>query len=156
MIIGRGLDTLPPKKRHLGLPFKKRGFKIIHEWCANRHERSRDILILSKREQFSVRNGAYCVNGHVVATISSPETCVVLWANGLVEWLCIGELFKFKEAYRKWWMQVSFSRHDQKLARLHARKLNQFALAWITEHERILANESREEDFLDGSEFVWK
>lgn len=128
----------------------------IHEWCANRHERSADTEILPSSRMFNVRHGAYRVNGRVVATIAGPDSYVILWDNGLVEWLCKDNLVGYKRCYMKWWCKSSLSTLQRKIARLRTKKLHLRTQEWIAEHERIHDKKSQEVDFLDGTEFVWR
>ena len=95
------------------------------------------------------------MNGCVVATIAGPDSYVILWDNGLVEWLCMGKLVGYKRCYRKWWCKSSLSKLQRKIARLQTKKLHLRTQEWIAEHMRIRDKKSRDEDFLDGSEFMW-
>ncbi len=102
-----------------------------------------------------MRHSDYGVYGRVTATIQDTASYVVLWNNGLVEWLGMRELSKHKGYHENRVIETSGSFVLKRLLRFSLRKLKARTSAWVAEHKRIKAKLAKEEDFLNGTEFAW-
>jgi uncharacterized small protein (DUF1192 family) len=156
MIGGTDPSALPYKKRKHETPETPENPQKAIGWCGNRHERSADIELLPVNERFTVRHANYGVYGRVVATIGGTASYVVLWNNGLVEWLGMRELRKHKAYHENGVIERSGSFVLQRLLRYSLGRLDARTSAWVAEHKRIKAKLAKEEDFLDGAEFAWR
>ncbi len=102
-----------------------------------------------------MRHSEYRVYGRVISTIGGTASYVVLWNNGLVEWLGMRELRKHKGCHENCVIETSGSFVLKRLLRFSLRKLKARTSAWVAEHKRIKAKLAKQEDFLDGTEFAW-
>jgi hypothetical protein len=130
---------------------------VEYDWVEDRHKDTHATTLRSGGKGAIVYDQYNGVLGRVVATRHNGQIRVVVWANGVVEWLTENQICKHLEA---WW--VLRSMHTSQSGLMHDMSnivdlkvsLLRKTTRWIAEHNLIKQGKAKESDYSAGFPFL--